>query len=109
MYNIQAFIDSMGVEKEDAKPLFDAYLEEMKDMLVQLHAANEKSDIDQLTRIMHNVKGINANLMVEPLLQVASQYYKDLQDQTANDHASQITALANHYEEIAAVIQAFYQ
>lgn len=91
-------IDEMDATKEEIEPLYRIYISEMDDMLTQLREASEKNASETFRRLLHNVKGINANMRIDMLLEPITEMYQSLMN-------GEIIDLKNSTETISVIFK----
>lgn len=79
-YDIDGLIEELEVRIDDIVPLFSSYYTEMREELVNMLACLSKSDWDMLRRIVHNVKGVSANLRIEDVFNTCVEFEDKLKD-----------------------------
>jgi len=85
-------VEEMEATKEEIEPLYLIYSSEMDDMISQLSEASDLGDADTYKRLLHNVKGINANMRIDVITNPVAEIYQallagntvDLKDSTDN-------------------------
>ncbi len=109
MINFDKFIvDEMDATKEEIAPLYRIYVTEMEDMLLQLGEATENSDSEAYKRLLHNVKGINANMRLDELTLPVTEMYKVLLDGNQIDLDKSTKQLREIFTHIETEINTYF-
>jgi HPt (histidine-containing phosphotransfer) domain-containing protein len=70
-YDIQGLIDELEVEVGDIAILFLNYITEMKEEIAEMKELHGQQDWFMLERVVHNVKGVSANLGIQDVYEEA--------------------------------------
>jgi two-component system sensor histidine kinase/response regulator len=73
--------------------LFDAFVDQAKDLVAQLHIAVENNDAPELTKLAHKLLGASANLGASTMCRICKQLEKMGRTQTLVGAIEQITQL----------------
>ncbi|WP_430885979.1 Hpt domain-containing protein [Fusibacter sp. JL216-2] len=110
MIDFDAFIfTEMESTKEDIEPLYRIYIGEMEDMIEKLKEAISTDDLDGFKRLLHNVKGINANLRINPLLEPVTQMYSRLKSGDEIDLNKSLDIISAHFEQVKIEIEKYFE
>ena len=100
-YEIECFAKELEVEIGEIANLFASYFEEMKEEILEMKDSVVQSDWSMLKRIIHNVKGVSANLNVSDVFEAAAALDARLKDNETSDagvHVEKIIGLINNAE-----------
>ena len=110
MIDFDAFIfDEMESTKEDIEPLFRIYTNEMEEMIKELRAAAQTGDVDVFKKLLHNVKGINANLRINLLLEPVKEMYASLKSGEVIDLYKSLDIISAHFEQVKIEIDNYFK
>jgi HPt (histidine-containing phosphotransfer) domain-containing protein len=101
-------IDEMDATKEEIEPLYRIYISEMKDMITQLRDAAENDDSEAYKRLLHNVKGINANMRIDLLLDPITNMYQALMNGETLDLDNSIEAISVTFDKVNKEIKEYF-
>jgi len=100
-YDLESFAEGLEVDIESISGLFSEYINEMKSEVIEMRTFLEKSDWYMLQRIVHNVKGVSANLNVHDVFNEAEKLdllLKNGQTEEAKGLVDSITELLESAE-----------
>lgn len=110
MIDFDAFIfKEMESTKEDIEPLYRIYTSEMEEMLENLKEAAQSGDRDTFKRLLHNVKGINANLRIDLLLEPVTQMYARLKSGDVMDLDKSLDIITAHFQQVKIEIDKYFK
>lgn len=73
-YDIQGLADELEVDLSDIVRLFSNYFTEMKEELAEMKKYLSSGDWIMLERVVHNVKGVSANLDIKDVYNEAAAF-----------------------------------
>lgn len=73
-YNICELANDLEVNVEGVANLFSGFIEEMKTDISRMKGFCEKKDWNSLERIVHNIKGVSANLNISDVYAEATEF-----------------------------------
>ncbi len=73
-YNIDGLISELEIELEDAAELYRSYEMEMKEEIEAMEELCSSKDYEKLERVIHNIKGVSANLGINDVYQTAADF-----------------------------------
>lgn len=88
--NITKFMTDMGLyDYKDIAPLYQDYIRECSMIFDEVNKSFDNLSINYLLKVLHNIKGVSANLYVDTVQIVASNLHNLLKDVTdSNDNIS---------------------
>ena len=101
-YDIQGLADELEADISDIAVLFLNYIGEMKEEVGSIQDFLSKKDWNMLQRVVHNIKGVSANLHIDDVYKAAAEFDADLKHQKtqrAEDHAKRLTGLLKGAED----------
>jgi len=101
-------VDEMDATKEEIEPLYKIYIGEMEDMIMQLSEASQTEDQDKFKRIIHNVKGINANMRIDDLTNPVTKMYKVLLEGQSLDLSLSLQTLQTEFSKVKTEIHDYF-
>lgn len=69
--NMDDFIEATGLEKDDAKEIFEDYIKYLPDMLNGINEAIKSNDFEKLAEITHELKGSSGTLRITTIHELA--------------------------------------
>ena len=84
-YDIQGLADELEVELSDIVKLYSNYIEEMASEIEEMQKFLLKKDWVMLERVVHNIKGVSANLNIEDVFNEAEAFDNLLKKGVADD------------------------
>jgi len=69
--NIDRFVDSTGIKKDDAEELFGDYISYLPDLLKGIKYSIDISDFEQMGKLAHQLKGSSGNLRITSIYELA--------------------------------------
>ena len=69
--NIDNFVEITGLEKDDAKEIFEEYIKYLPDLLQGINDAIENNDFKKLARLTHELKGSSGTLRITSIHELA--------------------------------------
>jgi len=110
MIDFDSFIiDEMDATKEEIEPLYRIYLTEMEQMIDQLISASMDNDSDTYKRLLHNVKGINANMRIDLLIDPVTSMYTKLLDNDFLDLNVSIHEIIEIFSKVKIEISNYFE
>lgn len=112
--NIEQFMADMGIDSyDDIGFLYQDYIQECSDLLKDVDASLKTTDIHSLEQQIHNLKGVSANLYVQPVFKKAealNTYLKDHIEMESVDTFIQSTwyQLKEIYDQATSEIVTFF-
>ena len=76
--SINKLMDYMGVDQDVISELFSEYFIEMEENIIECITLENDKDWDKLARIIHNMKGVSANLSVEDVFLLCAEIEKEV-------------------------------
>lgn len=73
-YKIDDFAQELGVDVAGISGLFASYIEEMKEESESMRNFYKKEDWHMLQRVVHNIKGVSANLGIMDVFSEAEKF-----------------------------------
>lgn len=113
--NIKLFIQDMGIDSpEDIKNLYFDYLQETSVIIEQLASNFSTLTCSEAEKLVHNLKGVSANLYVQGVYQAALQlddYLKGHLGESIMDANSCLLLknLVNTYEKESKEINSYFE
>lgn len=101
-------IDEMDATKDEIQPLYIIYLGEMEDMITQLSEASKLNDSEAYRRLLHNVKGINANMRIDILLEPVKEKYQALMNGETIDLSNSTEEISVIFKRVKEEIEAYF-
>ncbi len=101
-------IDEMDATREEIEPLYRIYLSEMEDMITQLSTASKENDSESYKSLLHNVKGINANMRLDMLLIPISEIYQALMNGETIDLGNSTEKISVLFEQVRLEITNYF-
>lgn len=101
-YDIEGIIQELEVDVGDIAILFLNYFTEMKEEMTEMKTLLEQQDWFMLERVVHNVKGVSANLGVNDIYEEAQAFdllLKAGQTGKAADHIEKIDRMLYDAED----------
>jgi CheY-like chemotaxis protein len=87
--SLEAFISNSGIALDDAKEIFDDYINSMAENLKNLEEAIESDDFERLAKGSHQLKGSSGNLRINEIYELA----KKLEEAAKNKNKSSCEGL----------------
>ncbi|SFC48385.1 response regulator [Clostridium uliginosum] len=69
--NIDHFIKITGLEKDDAKEIFEDYIKYLPDLLTGINDAIENNDFEKMAKLIHELKGSAGTLRITSIYELA--------------------------------------
>ena len=107
-YKISDFINEMGVSSEDIAVLFDQYFQEMNEEIHVIQKLLIENSLDMLQKVIHNVKGVSANLGIYDVQEKAVIIDIKLKNKDNDDLGSQVNELEILIEEAHREVQSYF-
>ncbi|MCX8132054.1 MAG: Hpt domain-containing protein [Clostridia bacterium] len=92
-YDIEGLAEGLGVSIEDISGLFASYFNEMQGEINDMRQFLECSDWDMLERVVHNVKGVSANLGITDVFEEAERFDVLLKSRETKNSAKYVDSL----------------
>ena len=73
-YDIKGLQQELDVEVSDLAMLFLSYINEMQSEIAEMYRCLSEGDFNMLQRVVHNIKGVSANLRIKDVEKAASDY-----------------------------------
>lgn len=80
-YDIQGFVDELGIDSEQAASLYKEFIHELELQLSEIKAHFIAEDYKKLQASIHNVKGVSSNFRIEDLYNLATDINYNLKDE----------------------------
>lgn len=100
-YDIASLAEELDVSMAEIAPLFASYIGEMKSEASDMLAYLSKCDWGMLQRVVHNIKGVSANLNINDVYEGAAFFdalLKQNRVEEAARHVASIIGLLNNAE-----------
>ena len=107
-YNIEGLAEELEVELESIVGLYTSYIEEMKEEILEMTTYLEKTDWTMLERVIHNIKGVSANLCIMDVFSEAEKFDLLLKKNITLDCDKHITKLINLIRDSEVEIKSFF-
>jgi HPt (histidine-containing phosphotransfer) domain-containing protein len=107
-YNIQGLIDELDVSVEEILPLYSNYFSEMKEEVAELNECLAKEDWYMLERVVHNIKGVSANLNIQDVFEEASKFDILLKENNNSDAQGFVERINGLLEEAENEIKKYF-
>lgn len=101
-------VDEMDSNKEEIEPLYRIYASEMDEMIEQLNSASTSNDSEAYKRLLHNVKGINANMRIDVLTNPVAEVYQALLAGETIDMESSTDNISSIFAKVKAEIFEYF-
>lgn len=101
-------VDEMDSTKEEIKPLYRIYCTEMIDMIEKLTLASDRDDSENFKKLLHNVKGINANMRIDTLTIPVTEIYQSLLNKETINLAEAINKISDIYSKVKIEIDNYF-
>lgn len=71
--SLSSLMEEIGIDKESIAELLSIYCIEMSEEMAQVRKALQKQEWTSLQRTIHNIKGVSANLSLQPIFTASSE------------------------------------
>ena len=107
-YNIEGLADELEVDMESIVGLYSSYIEEMKEEIKEMQLCLEKSDWTMLERVVHNIKGVSANLSIMDVYSEAEKFDLLLKKNITSSAEEYVSKLINLIADSESEIKLFF-
>lgn len=107
-YDIEGLADELEIGIEDISDLYASYIQEMKEEIAELKVCLKNSDWDMLQRVVHNIKGVSANLGITDVFSEADKFDKLLKINETSESKEYVAKIVNLIVDSEAVIKDFF-
>ena len=84
-YDVEGLAAELEVDLESIVGLFSSYFEEMKEEVSSMQELLSKNDWYMLARVIHNIKGVSANLSIQDVFDEAAAFDSRLKLNNTNN------------------------
>ncbi len=101
-YDIKGLSEGLEVDLADLVGLFSSYFEEMKNEVSELKGLLDRKDWYMLERVVHNIKGVSANLYINDVFHETEKFDRLLKNNDTSDadkHVEMIDRMISSAEE----------
>ncbi|MDP4095141.1 MAG: Hpt domain-containing protein [Bacillota bacterium] len=92
-YDIEGLAKELDVEIDEILVLFMNYISEMNDEIKSMKLYFANKDWNMLERIIHNIKGVSANLSINDVYQTAAAFDLQLKQGKTEDAGNEVSKL----------------
>lgn len=107
-YSVPLFSQHMEVDSSDLINLFQTFIEEFAEEMIDLKASLLNKDYIQMQRIAHNIKGIAANLEMDSLFEFTKSLNDGLKNNEPLPFDELVTKIEKEYTSIVDYLKEYY-
>lgn len=107
-YDIKGLQQELEIDISDLATLFSSYINEMQSEIAELYKYLSDGDFNMLQRVVHNIKGVSANLWIEDVQKLASDFGDMLKRGDTFESGSQISLLLRTINEAQYEIRKYF-
>lgn len=103
--SLSSLMEEIGIDKASIAELLSIYCTEMSEEMQQVRKALQKQEWTSLQRTIHNIKGVSANLSLQPIFTASSELDSMLKNKNYLGIEESVQELLNVLESTIAIIQ----
>lgn len=107
-YNIEAFAEELGVDLKTISSLYANYFIEMKSETGEMIKLFDEKNWTMLERVVHNIKGVSANLYINDVYEAASVFDALLRDKKTEYSDKYISIIEMLIKEAEITVREFF-
>lgn len=107
-YDIAGLAGELELELSDLVDLFAGYISEMKEEVSEMRKFLNQNDFEMLQRVVHNIKGVSANLNIKDVFKEAEKFDILLKNSMTEDACAHVNMLASLIEGAEVKIRSFF-
>lgn len=109
MYEFKKLADDIGIEVMDLKNLYCSFIEEMDEEISLLKKHIDKKEFENLESIVHNIKGISSNLLIDDIYEHCQIFDSELKNNTFDNVTSHMEILETLYANSKKIIIGYFK
>lgn len=98
--NLQQIADDLGFDLEDVEMLFEVFINDAKESLLNLKEAIYINDLDLIFTFAHSIKGSSANLMLTDISNIAKEIEHGAKEKKSIEYSKLFENLQTQIENI---------
>lgn len=108
-YDIDGFISELEIELEEAEELYKSYETEMNEEIEEMEQLCSAKEYEKLERVVHNVKGVSANLRINDVYEVAADFDIKLKNGVTSSADANVAYLVLRIKDSIVEIKEFFK
>lgn len=107
-YDIDGFMKDLGLNLEEVSDLYSELINEINLAIAQITNLINKDDLQEIQKIIHNIKGVTGNYRITDLYTQTTKIYDLLKSESYNDLQRDLKNLINTCNNALKEIQNYF-